>query len=152
MTAGSEFLAIYWKDRMIKASYKIGEVAKLSAVGIETIRFYERNGLIDEPPRRPSGYREYSKDTVVRLRFIRRAKDLGFSLKEIGSLLSLRGTNNLKCGSVKQKAEAKIADIDQKINDLQNVRAALIKLSKNCKTPASGDCPIVISLDGKSDD
>ena len=74
----------------------IGEVAKAAEVGVETVRFYEREGLIAEPPRRQSGYRQYPSDTVPRLRFIRRAKDLGFTLKEVGELLDdLRGRHSV---------------------------------------------------------
>ena len=71
-------------------SFTIGQLARRAGVGIETVRFYEREGLIPEPPRRPSGYRDYPPETVTRIVFIRRAKDLGFSLKEINELLDFR--------------------------------------------------------------
>lgn len=132
---------------MEKSCYKIGEVSKLSGVGIETIRFYERSGLIQEPPRRPSGYREYPKDVVVRLQFIRRAKELGFSLNEIISLLSLRQDSAMRCGEVKKKAQAKITDIENRIDDLQRVKAALTDLIRTCKKPTEVDCPIVVSFE-----
>ena len=89
----------------------IGKVARLASVGVETVRFYEREGLLDKPPRRRSGYRQYSKDTVSRLRFIRRAKELGFTLKEIRELLTLRIETESTCEDVRIKAEAKINDV-----------------------------------------
>lgn len=126
----------------------IGQTAKRAGVGIETIRFYERKGLIAPPPRRASGYRQYPAETVDRLRFIKRAKDLGFSLKEIGELLALRVTPGTTCGHVKRRAETKIADIDGRIRALRRMRRALDKLTKACdgKAPIR-DCPILESLD-----
>src|ERR1700722_5994851 len=94
---------------------KIGYVAKECGIGIETIRFYERNGLIADPPRRESGYREYPYETITRLRFIKRAKELGFSLKEINELLSMRERGEAKCKDIKRQAELKLSDIDSRI-------------------------------------
>ena len=90
---------------------KIGEVAKQSEVGIETIRYYEREGLLAEPKRRPSGYRQYDQSVVARLKFIRRAKELGFTLAEIRELLGLWFDSNTRCEHVRQRAEQKITDI-----------------------------------------
>ena len=87
------------------SSFKIGHVAKASGMGIETIRFYERSGLIDEPPRRESGYREYPRETIARLRFIKRSKELGFSLKEISELLALSKSGKGNCGTVRRRAQ-----------------------------------------------
>lgn len=94
-----------------------GRVAQLASVGVETIRFYEREGLIAVPPRATFGYRHYPLDTVARLRFIKRAKDLGFSLKEIKELLALRVSPEVTCDEVRARAEAKIADIEDKIRN-----------------------------------
>jgi len=126
----------------------IGEVAKAAEVGVETIRFYEREGLIAEPPRRPSGYRQYPTDTVRRLRFIRRAKELGFTLKEIGELLDLRVDPQRNCGDVRMLAKAKMADIEAKMLDLARTQAALTELVRTCrgKGPTSA-CPILDALD-----
>src|SRR5438034_3575150 len=93
----------------------IGEVARRAAVGIETVRFHERQGLLEEPARKESGYRQYPEDVVARLRFIKRAKELGFSLKEIKDLLALRVDPKTTCAEVKGRAEAKIADVEEKI-------------------------------------
>lgn len=123
---------------------KIGEVAKKANVGIETIRFYEREGLIPCPVRLQSGYRQYSEDTVRRIQFIKNAKELGFSLKEISGLFALRVKSKTKCGDIKKKAEAKIADIDERIKTLQRMKNALKKLASQCKgTGPIGDCPIL---------
>src|SRR5207247_2671094 len=95
----------------------IGQVARLAGVGVETVRFYEREGLLEEPPRRESGYRQYGEDVVARLRFIRRAKELGFTLKEIAGLLALRVDPDTTCADVRQRARTKIADVEAKIRD-----------------------------------
>lgn len=128
-------------------SLTIGQLAQRAGVGVETIRFYEREGLISEPPRRPSGYRDYPLETVARIVFIRRAKDLGFTLKEINELLELRVRPRRNCGQVKQSADAKIADIDGKIASLRRMRRALKDLTKACeeRTPTT-ECPILSSL------
>jgi MerR family copper efflux transcriptional regulator len=126
----------------------IGEVAKAAEVGVETVRFYEREGLIAEPPRRRSGYREYPPDTVRRLRFIRRAKELGFTLKEISELLDLRVDPTRSCADVRTIAKTKMADIEHKMLDLARIQAALTELVRGCrgKGPTSA-CPILDALD-----
>jgi MerR family transcriptional regulator, copper efflux regulator len=125
----------------------IGRVAQLASVGVETIRFYEREGLIAVPPRAAFGYRHYPLDTVARLHFIKRAKELGFSLKEIKELLSLRVSPEVTCEDVRARAEAKIADIEDKIRQLQRMRRALVRLAETCQGsgPVS-ECPILESL------
>ncbi len=126
---------------------KIGEVAKAAGVGIDAVRFYEREGLLPEPARRPSGYREYSPDAVVDLRFIKRAKDLGFSLKEISELLSIEREPDAGAADVKALAEEKLADLEDKIRALQRMKKALRKVAESCpgRGPTS-DCSILRSL------
>ncbi len=127
---------------------KTGELAKQAGVNVETLRFYEREGLLAEPPRRASGYREYPPDTVQRIRFIQRAKELGFTLREIKGLLELRVDPETTCAEVKQQAAEKIADVKQKISDLRRIERALNKLLKTCR--GSGpidDCPILKHLE-----
>ncbi len=126
---------------------KIGAVAKAAGIGIDAVRFYERQGLIPEPARRPSGYRMYSPDVVLSLRFIRRAKELGFSLKEISELLSLETAPNATAADVKKLAEAKLADMEERIRALQRMRRALKNAVSGCpgKGPTSG-CSILRSL------
>lgn len=126
----------------------IGEVAKAAEIGVETVRFYEREGLIAEPPRRRSGYRQYPPDTVRRLRFIRRAKELGFTLTEIGELLELRVDPRKSCADVRTLARAKMADIEAKMLDLARIQAALADLVRTCRGKgATSDCPILDALD-----
>ncbi len=125
-----------------------GETAKNVGVHIETLRYYERRGLIPKPSRSASNYRLYSQDTVRRVRFVKHAQELGFSLKEIKNLLSLRATTGAKCADVRKRTEAKIQDIEAKIRSLQAMRRALSKLVAEC----SGDspirkCPILDALD-----
>src|ERR1041384_5413921 len=93
----------------------IGEVARRAGVGVETVRFYERQGLLAEPPRRGSGYRQYDQEAVAVLRFIRRAKELGFTLREIKGLLALRLDASATRAEVRKQAEAKLADIEARI-------------------------------------
>ncbi|MBI2897941.1 MAG: heavy metal-responsive transcriptional regulator [Deltaproteobacteria bacterium] len=133
-------------------SMTIGQVANAAGVGVETVRFYEREGLLAKPPRRPSGYRQYPPVAVRRIRFIKRAKDLGFTLGEIRELLALRVDPRTTCGDVRDRAEAKIADIDGKLLALQRMRAALVDLTKACsgRGPTS-ECPILDALDEEED-
>jgi len=128
----------------------IGQVAREAGVGVETVRFYEREGLIEEPTRRGSGYRQFDEAVVDRLRFIREAKELGFTLNEIKELLSLKLDPASSCGDVKDRAEVKIADIEEKIRTLQRMKRALVKLTKACSgNGPTSECPILESLDGK---
>lgn len=131
----------------------IGQVARQSGVGVETVRFYEREGLIDAPPRSLSGYRQYPAETVFRVRFIRRAKELGFSLKEIQELLSLRIDPDASSAEVKARAEAKIADIDAKIRTLQRMKDTLMLINAACDgcAPVSA-CPILDALEANANE
>lgn len=126
----------------------IGQVARQAGVGVETVRFYERKGLLDGPPRTASGYRQYSQEVVRRIRFIKLAKELGFSLKEVAELLSLRVDPETTCAEVKAQAEDKIADIDAKIRDLSRMKDALVTLAAACsgRGPTSA-CPILGALE-----
>src|SRR5258708_2566151 len=92
-----------------------GRLAQLGGVGVETVRFYEQEGLLAKPARSPAGYRQYGQHVVARLQFIQRAKELGFTLNEIKELLSLRVDPDTSCEDVRAKAEVKIADIHGKI-------------------------------------
>ena len=128
----------------------IGRLAKRAGVNIDTIRYYERNGLIPPPMRRASGYREYTADDVERLEFVRRAKELGFALHEIAELLSLTSDRHNDMQRVKRTAEARLEQVEQKIRELQKVRRGLKTLIAAC--PGRGDlraCPIVKALSGR---
>ena len=106
-------------NRQVKPHITIGAVARRAGVGIDTIRYYEREGLLPEPQRRASGYRDYGPDVVERLRFIRRAKDLGFTLEEIRELLALSTDRERGVKTVKQRAEARLGEVEHRIRELQ---------------------------------
>ncbi len=131
----------------------IGQVAKRSGIGIETMRFYERKGLIAEPPRTDSGYRQYPEEVVGRIRFIKRAKELGFALKEISELLSLRVDPDTTCADVREQTELKIADVEEKIRALQTIKTALEKLAVSCTgSGPTSECPILEALNSQEKD
>jgi MerR family mercuric resistance operon transcriptional regulator len=128
--------------------FRIGQLAKKAKVNIQTVRYYERRGLIPEPPRRESGYRQYSQADLDRLQFIRHAKDLGFSLKEISELFALRVDPHTTCLDVKRRTEAKIADVEEKIQALQRIKEALTHLVGLCRGRGpTSECPILEALD-----
>jgi len=130
-------------------SMTVGQVARLAGVGVETVRFYEKNGLLEEPARRSSGYREYDKETGNRLRFIQRAKELGFTLNEIKELLSLRSCSDQPCGDVRRRAEVKIAEIEAKIGMLLRMKEVLGRLTSSCgERHDASRCPILEVLEG----
>ena len=127
---------------------RIGELAKSAQTRVDTIRFYEREGLIQRPIRDASGFRRFEPEVVRRIRFVKRAQRLGFSLKEIGELLDLRVNPVNSCAHVKTIAEDKITDIEQRIRTLQRMRKTLRKLVTACEArKATSDCPILDSLD-----
>jgi len=125
-----------------------GRLARLGGVNLETIRYYEREGLLQKPPRTAAGYRLFPTDTARRLRFIKRAQELGFSLVEIRELLALRVKPGAKREHIRARAEAKIASIEQKIQSLDAMKKALQKMTERCHGcgPLS-ECPILESLD-----
>lgn len=129
----------------------IGELAEKADVSVDTIRYYEREGLIEPVSVRDSGYREFDKNSVETIRFVVRAKDLGFSLKEIRNLLTLKNNPDTRCGEVKALAEKKLADVTAKIKSLQAMKKDLTGLLNECTDAAASvtSCPIVDSLNGK---
>lgn len=127
----------------------IGQVARRAGVGVETIRYYERRGLIQQPNDALGAYREYPETVVDRVRFIRHAKDLGFTLKEIAELLSLRSDPRDNCAAVKARAEVKARDIEARIQHLERMVTTLRQLAHKCEArEASAECPILDSLEG----
>jgi MerR family mercuric resistance operon transcriptional regulator len=128
----------------------ISQLARKAGINLETIRYYERRGLIPKPPRNASGHRQYSQEDIARTKFIKRTQALGFSLREILEILSLRMEPGKTCGDMKARVEAKIEDVGQKIDDLRQMREALLKLVSKCtgKGPI-GDCPILEILNKK---
>jgi len=132
---------------MTFAGMKIGELARAAGVPIDTVRYYERQGLLPAPSRTASGYRQYGHDDVGRLRFVRRAKALGFTLEEIRDLLGLSARREADMAGMKAAAIQKLADIDDKLAELQRIRAGLDALVASC--PGHGaleHCPILDAL------
>jgi MerR family mercuric resistance operon transcriptional regulator len=127
---------------------RIGQVARAAGVNIETIRYYERCGLLSDPGRRESGYRAYPPEIVERVQFIKRAQQLGFTLREISGLLALRVDDRATCDQVRTQAEAKLAEIDARIADLQRLRNALASLAAACVHGGpTGECQLLDALE-----
>lgn len=129
---------------------RISEVAREAGVGVETVRFYEQRGLIARPPKpRNGGYRDYPDACVRRIRFVRRAQQLGFSLAEISELLELESDGKSACVDVRRRAEAKRDEVTAKIGDLENIKGALETLIAAC--PGAGPARRCSILEAISD-
>jgi len=133
---------------MASANLTIGKLARQGGVNIQTIRYYERVGLIPKPNRTSSGYRLYNEEAVRRLGFVRKAQILGFSLHEIDELLSLRMRPGVTCADIRMRARQKIATVEEKIAELTRIRGALAKLATACRGEGpTSECPILEALD-----
>jgi MerR family transcriptional regulator, copper efflux regulator len=131
----------------MKEGLFIGELARKGGVPVSTVRYYERNGLLEEPERRESGYREYADSAIERLRFIRQAQDLGFTLKQIRSLIMLQSNPDARSADVRHQAQASIAEIRAKIATLTAMEASMSRLLACCDGDQPADqCPILIQL------
>ena len=131
---------------------RIGELAKQSGVGVETVRFYEKKGLVAQPPRPVvAGYRDYSHDAVQRIRFIRSAQRLGFSLDEVAELLDLEAGPSAQCADVRERAQIKRQQVQAKIKNLERIKAALDTLIAACpgKGPAQ-NCSILEAINSEN--
>ncbi|MCW8875635.1 MAG: helix-turn-helix domain-containing protein [Kangiellaceae bacterium] len=126
----------------------IGRVSKQTGVNIETIRYYEKIGLIDEPLRSEGGNRLYDQNNIRRLNFIKRSRELGFSLEEIRVLLQLSNNNREDCHSAQKIADSHLAVVEAKIKDLKQLATVLSNLSAQCNSSKDEGCPILRSLDG----
>ncbi len=127
------------------SSFAIGQLASAAGVGIDTVRYYERSGLLKPAARTASGYRQYGKNELDRLNFIRRAQRLGFSLSDISDLLAINSRGDV--AAMYQAAAVRLKDIDERIADLNRVRDALTRLMSECpREGMDGDCPILRSL------
>lgn len=124
----------------------IGEVAELSGVPAKTIRYYESVGLIEQPRRRDNGYRTYSGKEVEQLRFISRARGLGFSVQQVGDLLSLYQDKNRLSAEVKSIALQHVKEIERKVQELEALRRTLLNLADHCHGDQRPDCPILDDL------
>ena len=125
----------------------ISRLARLGGVNLETVRYYERRGLLPKPRRTEAGYRQFPPDTAERLRFIKRAQELGFSLGEVGELLALRVEPEQNRADVRARAEAKIANIEGKLETLAAMKRTLRGLVDQCEQCGSAECPILASLE-----
>jgi Hg(II)-responsive transcriptional regulator len=125
-----------------------GELAHRGHVNAETIRYYERRGLLLRPPRTPAGYRTFDPEAVRRIRFIKQAQRLGFSLEEVKELLALRVDPRRSCGDVRRRAETKLPDIEEKIRSLHAMKRTLARFITACSGRGPvGKCPILEALD-----
>ncbi len=141
------WVIIIYRNKM--KNLTTGQLAKETGVNIETIRYYERRGLIPEPPRRVSGYREFPPEYIERIRFIKRAQALGFTLKEISELLAV-ADGNPACKDIRKFAEDKVKDIEARIHDLQKIKSVLKDLIEKCLGKRKiSECPIIESLSQK---
>lgn len=127
---------------------RTGELAASAGVNVQTVRFYERRGLLPKPERTPSGYRVYSPEAVRIIRFIKRAQELGFTLDEVDDLLRLRGNRRATCVEVKAAGQAKMSAVEAKIAALKAMRRALAILLASCeRNDRNRDCPILEVLE-----
>lgn len=131
-------------------SMTVGKLAASAGVGVETIRFYQKRGLIPQPARRGSGYRMYDDDVVARIRFIKNAQALGFTLTEIAELIDLEHDPRAKCGDLQERSDAKIGLIDQEIAALTKMRNELSQLSSACQSDQPlAECRLMNCLAGE---
>ena len=123
----------------------IGQLAKKTGLNVQTIRYYERIGLIEKPDTNEAGYRIYPEKSVEVLRFIKHAKEIGFSLKQISEIFSIDNNKNNTCARVKKLAQEKVAEIDKRIYSLNLIRKELLSLISQCevKKTGKGDCPML---------
>jgi DNA-binding transcriptional MerR regulator len=131
---------------MEKAYHSIGELAEATDTKVETVRYYERIGILPTPKRTSGNYRAYSAGHLARLSFIRRARDLGFTLDQVRALLALADQKKQDCGTVDALAREHLADIDRKISDLKALRRELSGLIGQCKQGTIADCRILSAL------
>jgi Hg(II)-responsive transcriptional regulator len=129
-------------------SLRIGQVAAGASVNVETVRYYERTGMLAAPTRTSTGYRQYDVEAVRRIRFIKHAQALGFSLREIRDLLALRVRHGGACQAIERKTRAKIALVDDKLRELTRLRGTLEGLVASCEArKTTADCPVLESLE-----
>lgn len=126
----------------------IGSVAEAAGVEVSTVRYYEAAGAAGEPPRTDSGYRQYDASVIDRIRFVRQAQDLGFTLEEIEELLDLRVEDPASCGVVEEATRSKLRSVDAKIRELRRLRAVLARLVRSCEEKEPTDeCPVLGMLE-----
>ena len=138
--------------RLDEENMSIGDLSKISGVGIETIRYYERMGLLKPIARKSSGYRIFNKDSYRTLRFLKHAQKLGFSLSEIKDLLRLRANKESRCKDVKTRAEKHLKNVEARIERLESIRHVLSQLIQQCRSRKTNDsCPVLDCFEERSD-
>lgn len=133
-------------DHEVGSNLRRGEIAQRTGCNIETIRYYEKIDLLPEPPRNANGYRAYDEGHIQRLRFILRARELGFGIDEIRGLLQLVDARQQTCAEVKQRTELHLADVRSKIADLRRIERVLARTAAQCSGENVPDCPILEAL------
>ena len=129
---------------------RIGKVATRSGVSVDTVRYYEERGLIAEPARLASGYRQFAPEVIERIRFIKQAQELGFTLSDVEQLIELRDSPDATCADVRRQAESKLAEIEEKLNALRRITQTLDELVSACNQPrarAVEACPIIDAME-----
>ncbi len=126
-----------------ESGMQIGQLSKKTGCNIETIRYYEKRGLLPSPPRTAGGYRLYDPDHLKRLTFVMRSRDLGFSMAEIEKLLSLVDEHQLTCHDMHQQTLAHVGDIQSKIADLKRLERVLTEIASKCSDGTVPECPII---------
>lgn len=125
----------------------IGQLASESGVNVETVRYYERRGLIPQPPRSEAGYRQYPENVVGQIRFVKRAQGIGFSLSGVSELLALQAAPGTSSAEIRERAEAKLRDVEERSRDLETMRVALTELLAKCDGQGSvAECSILAAI------
>ena len=135
-------------DHERESGFTRGDLARTTGCNIETIRYYEKTGLLPDPPRTDAGYRIYSAAHTTRLRFILRARELGFSMEDIRGLLGLGDGTAPTCAEVKERTERHLADVRAKIADLRRIEKVLSVTAARCSGEDVPDCPVLETLEG----
>ncbi|MBR28208.1 MAG: MerR family transcriptional regulator [Rhodobacteraceae bacterium] len=135
-------------DHERESGFTRGDLARTTGCNIETIRYYEKTGLLPDPPRTDAGYRIYSAAHATRLRFILRARELGFSMEDIRGLLGLGDGTAPTCAEVKERTERHLADVRAKIADLRRIEKVLSVTAARCSGEDVPDCPVLETLEG----
>ena len=148
----ADFLTPYLCIGFIIGRMRTGELAANAGVNVQTVRFYERRGILPKPARTPSGYRVYSAEAVRLIRFIKRAQELGFTLDEVEELLQLRNNRRSGCGAVKTAGQAKMAAVEAKIASLNAMKRALAVLLASCeRNDRERPCPMLEALEAQEE-
>lgn len=152
VVSASAILTLQWGTGFMLGVVRTGELAARAAVGPQTLRYYERRGLLAEPVRSPSGYRAYPEDALHRVRFIKRAQELGFTLTEVAALCQLAEGGPDSCDRARAVATEKITDLRRRIADLRALQNGLTRLVATCDLPrAQRECPILHELEPEPD-